>query len=278
VITTTVAAIRSPQHTKLENNDDSFCLQNDKERICDSNSNDNNYLLDNFNLIDRIPNQNDKIISQNAAILSILTISTQEKKQTKALDPSAPIFDFPVQNSTLCVSNNATPRSRSHLQNLTSTPNKTNSVLSNNSAQIQSSPKSKPNIKTTVIVGDSLLQDLDPRVLSDKTNTIKIRTHPGEDLKDLNIKLRSKYQNLLQSSESAIIVCGTNSISNHTVSKCIEEAESIIKTTKLINSRVNLCMVAVPFRGRKLNTGNFEKIAEYNKQLKTLCQKENVEF
>ncbi|CAF4557508.1 unnamed protein product, partial [Didymodactylos carnosus] len=286
---TTVAASASfsRQQTKLD--DYSFCLQsapysqNDNDKNTDRNTNENHHSLNKFSLINRILTQNDQIIAQNASILSVLTtstiLSTEEKKQTKSLDPSAPIFDFHDPNSFLCCDNHSpTRRSPSHSQNLSSTPNKTSSSSNNNSCLTKSSPKLNSNVKTTIILGDSLLKDLDPKILSDKTHNIKIRTHSGENLNDLNEKLKSKYEYLLQTSNTAIFVCGTNSINKQSVSKCIEEAESIIKTTKLINSKIKICMVAIPFRARKLNEGSFDKIADYNKQLKILCQQQNVEF
>ncbi|CAF1386981.1 unnamed protein product, partial [Didymodactylos carnosus] len=250
---TTVGASASfsRQQTKLD--DYSFCLQsapysqNDNDKNTDRIfffffklylfidetgriTNENHHSLNKFSLINRIPTQNDQIIAQNASILSVLTTSTilsiEEKKQTKSLDPSVPIFDFHDPNSFLCCDNHSpTRRSPSHSQNLSCTPNKTSSSSNNNSCLIKPSQKLNSNVKTTIILVDSLLKDLDPKILSDKTHNIKIRTHSGENLNDLNEKLKSKYENLLQTSNTAIFVCGTNSINKQSVSKYIEEAE-----------------------------------------------------
>ncbi|CAF1587221.1 unnamed protein product, partial [Didymodactylos carnosus] len=114
--------------------------------------------------------------------------------------------------------------------------------------------------------------------LSERKHIVRVRTHHGQKLSDLNEKLKNKYKSMVQSSDTGIFVCGTNSISNLSASKCIEEAESIIKTTKLINPNMNICMVTIPFRSRPLNEGTFGKIAEYNKQLKLLCYSQKVEF
>ncbi|CAF1630635.1 unnamed protein product, partial [Didymodactylos carnosus] len=211
-------------------------LQNDNLCITDRNSNDKLHASIKLDFINRILTQNDKIVEQNASILSFLTSSTEEKKQTKSLkslDPTAPSFNLHDMNDS------STQPMPSQSQNPSSTPIKIKN------GQLQPLPSVNSIIKTSAIIGDSLLKDLDSRQLSDSSYMTKIRTHQREDLKNLDEKVNTKYKTLLQSSDTVII-----------------------------------CMVAVPFPlvARPLHQGGFEKIAEYNQQLKSLCGKRNVEF
>ncbi|CAF1086697.1 unnamed protein product, partial [Didymodactylos carnosus] len=165
---------------------------------------------------------------------------------------------------------------------LSSTPQRMKNDLSDNISRVNESTTTiiptENKRKTICILGDSLLRDLDPKIISDKKHLVKIKTHGGEKLSKLNDKVKTKYEHLLKESNTVIFVCGTNSISDHDVNECIREAETLIKTTKSINSNINICMTTVPFRSCKLNQGGFDKIASYNKQLKQICQEQNVEL
>ncbi|CAF1065888.1 unnamed protein product, partial [Didymodactylos carnosus] len=253
--------------------DDSYCLQ-----VVDNNENSNRLLSEKINLMNRILTQNDQILAQNAILLSFLTSSAKEEKQTKNLDPFAPTFVSEHLDSSFHLNQ----RSSTTSSPLSSTPQRMKNDLSDNISRVNESTTTiiptENKRKTICILGDSLLRDLDPKIISDKKHLVKIKTHGGEKLSKLNDKVKTKYEHLLKESNTVIFVCGTNSISDHDVNECIREAETLIKTTKSINSNINICMTTVPFRSCKLNQGGFDKIASYNKQLKQICQEQNVEL
>ncbi|CAF1340241.1 unnamed protein product, partial [Didymodactylos carnosus] len=79
-------------------------------------------------------------------------------------------------------------------------------------------------------------------------------------------------------SSSIIYECGTNDVSDHSVESVIDDVKDVIKTTRELNPKIKISITSIPFRSRKLNVGGFNKIKDYNRQLKQLCMDQNVNF
>ncbi|CAF1024513.1 unnamed protein product [Didymodactylos carnosus] len=261
--------------------DDSSCLHINKN---------DDYMSENdkMKLINRILDQNQQILAQNESLLSFLLSSNsndKENKQTRYLNATAPDFiSHHLNSSFLSNRHSLSPDldlgqlkmlSTSQMTNesqkeLTAAPSSLINQTSNSSDLKQKTNK--------IILGDSLLKNLDQKFLSTQNCNVNIRTKSGEKFSKLIEKIKSNYEEFVKESDSVVYVCGTNDISDGTVSKTIEEAQTLVKLTKQTNPNIKISLTSVPFRSRKLNQGGFDKISNYNKQLKQVCLEENVNF
>ncbi|CAF1351241.1 unnamed protein product, partial [Didymodactylos carnosus] len=128
-----------------------------------------------------------------------------------------------------------------------------------NSATVTTSDvKQTSVVRNAIIPGDSLLSSINQKYLSHRNCTVLIQ---------------SKSE-----SSSIIYECGTNDVSDHSVESVIDDVKDVIKTTRELNPKIKISITSIPFRSRKLNVGGFNKIKDYNRQLKQLCMDQNVNF
>lgn len=151
--------------------------------------------------------------------------------------------------------------------------NHENTVERDNEGQwtkIQS--QKKPNEVKTLIIGDSMIKDIDPKLMSADGSIIK-KSRPGGKLEDMSAMFNNCE---LKCKKSVIIHMGTNNITSN--DSPTDMASKLATETEKIQSLTQAPRVIVSGIIHRKDVKENLKITEANKQLKKICDEKKWKF
>ena len=123
------------------------------------------------------------------------------------------------------------------------------------------------------VVGDSMLNGMDERKMSNRKRLVKVRAHPGANILDMADYLKPI---LRKKPKFLILHVGTNDIKNSSRAKIMEHFEEITELVSRNSPSTKLILSSIIMRNDdgKLN----DEIGHVNELLKNLCDSKGVSY
>ena len=146
-----------------------------------------------------------------------------------------------------------------------------NEKLSNNlNLEREEKPNSENN-KTIVIIGDSIIKNIDPRRLSKKP--VRKFTYPGKTADRLSQEVTSINER--DDPVHVIVHAGTNNLPTDSAQRCAEKIVDLAKSVKLKFPNSRIAVAALTHRE---DLDFSAKLHDVNENLKSLSESNNFKF
>ena len=134
----------------------------------------------------------------------------------------------------------------------------------------QRKTKEAKNIPTIEVIGDSHLNAINPRGLSNKNNVI-VRNHPGSTTEDLTSFI---VPTIKKKRDAIIIHCGANDLTNDT--NTIPNLQTIVNRIKSKSANTKIAISSVFIRKDKKDIE--QKVKGLNIKLKSFCEENLIDY
>lgn len=155
-------------------------------------------------------------------------------------------------------------------------PKKTNkncgNVTKNTQAPKSAKPTNQNEKKTTLVIGDSMVKNIDRKKIERAAGNASIcHSYSGAKIKQIEEKFKNETDGKY---DSVILHVGTNDLVYDDAEKVAKNMEDLIEEVKTHSKKIAVSSVVTRYDGRI----NSSKITHYNTLLENLCSKHNINF